>query len=175
MKEVEVVVGKNSTIDYIVKKGDRVYNGDDLLRFDTSYSDAEMNELMNNIRADLQEDIVNLGKSKFTSKHDGIVADVRVYPAVERNEMSPSLRKMVDNVQAHEKARRKFMDKYDENKNSVYRKGIYFNNTIDPVETDQFGKIRGLDASDGVLVEIYVTYHDEISDGEVKRQSQRIG
>lgn len=175
MKEVEVVVGKNSTIDYIVKKGDRVYNGDDLLRFDTSYSDAEMNELMNNIRADLQEDIVNLGKSKFTSKHDGIVADVRVYPAVERNEMSPSLRKMVDNVQAHEKARRKFMDKYDENKNSVYRKGIYFNNTIDTVETDQFGKIRGLDASDGVLVEIYVTYHDEISDGEVKRQSQRIG
>lgn len=166
MKEIEVVIGKNSNIDFIVKKGDKVRNGDDLLRFDTSYSDAEMNELMNNIRADLQEDIVNLGKSKFTSKHDGVVAEVKVFPAVDRSEMSPSLRKVVTDAQAHERARRKFMDKYDDNKNSVYRKGIYFTNTIDTLETDQYGKIRGNDVSDGVLVEIYVTYHDEISDGD---------
>lgn len=166
MKEVETVIGKNSTIDFIVKKGDVVRNGDDLLRFDTSYSDSEMNELLNNIRSDLQEDIVNLGKNKYTSKHDGVVADIRVYPAVDKSEMSPSLRKMVTNVQAHEQERRKFMDKYDENKNSVYRKGIYFTNTIGTVETDQYGKIRGIDATNGVLIEIYVTYHDEISDGD---------
>lgn len=166
MKEVEVVIGKNSNIDYIVKKGDTVKNGDDLLRFDTSYSDAEMNELMNNIRADLQEDIINLGKTKFTSKHDGVVAEVRVYPAVDKSEMSPSLRKMVNDVQSHERDRRKFMDKYDDNKNSVYRKGIYFTNTTGTVKPDQYGKIRGLDAADGVVVEIYVTYHDEISDGD---------
>ena len=175
MKEVSVVIGKNSNIDYMVKKGDRVRNGEDLLRFDTSYSDSEMNELMNNIRADLQEDIVNLGKSSYTSKHDGIVADVRVYPAVDKEEMSPSLRKMVNSIQAHEKERRKFMDKYDDNKKSVYRKGIYFTNSVDTVQTDQYGKIGGVDVHDGVLVEIYVTYHDEISDGEVERQSLRIG
>lgn len=166
MKEVEVVIGKNSNIDFCVKKGDRVKNGDDLLRFDTAYSDAEMNELMNNIRADLQEDIINLGKSKKTSKHDGIVADIRVFPAVDKSEMSPSLKKLVNDIQSHEKDRRKFMDKYDNNKNSVYRKGIYFMDSVDTVETDQFGKIRGVDVSDGVLIEIYVTYHDEISDGD---------
>lgn len=166
MKEVSVVIGKNSNIDFIVKKGDRVRNGDDLVRFDTAYSDAEMNEFLKDIRSDLKEDIVNLGKSKYTTKHDGIVADVRVYPAVDKDEMSGSLRKLVNDVQSHEKKRRKFMDKYDGNKNSVYRKGIYFTNSVETVQTDQYGKIGGVDVHDGVLVEIYVKYHDEISDGD---------
>lgn len=166
MKEISTVIGKNSSIDYVVKVGDMVYNGDDLIRYDTGYDDGEMNELVNNIRKDLQEDIINLGRSKYTTKHDGQIADIRVYPAVPREEMSPSLRKFVDSIQAHEKKRRKFMDKYDDNKNSVYRKGIYFNNSTDTMETDQFGKIGGVDVHDGVLVEIFVKYHDEISDGD---------
>lgn len=166
MKEVSVVIGKNSNIDFVVKKGDQVHNGDDLIRYDTSYSDGEMNELLNNIRADLQEDIVSLGKTKYTTKHDGVVADIRVYPAIDKSEMSPSLRKFVDSVQSHEKKRRKFMDKYDSNKNSVYRKGIYFTDSVETMQADQYGKIGGVDVHDGVLVEIFVTYHDEISDGD---------
>lgn len=166
MKEISVVIGKNSNIDFVVKKGDRVHNGDDLLRFDTSYSDAEMNEFLGMIRADLEEDIVSLGKNRYTTKHDGVVADIRVYPAIDKEEMSPSLRKFVDTVQSHEKKRRKFMDKYDDNKNSVYRKGIYFTGSVDTMKVDQYGKIGGVDVHDGVLVEIYVKYHDEISDGD---------
>lgn len=166
MKEISVVIGKNSNIDFVVKKGDRVRNGEDLLRFDTSYSDAEMNEFLDVIRSDLEEDIVNLGKSRFTSKHDGVVADVRVYPAVDKEEMSPSLRKFVNYVQSYEKKRRKFMDKYDDNKNSVYRKGIYFTKSVDTMQVDQYGKIGGIDVHNGVLVEIFVTYHDEVSDGD---------
>ena len=166
MKEVSVVLGKNSDVDFIVKVGDRVKNGDDLIRFDTSYSDAEMSELMHSIRQDLQEDIINLGKQKYTTKHDGVVASIRVYPAVEPSEMSASLKKMVNDVQAHEKKRRSYMDKYDKNKNSVYRKGIYFNQSTGAMETDQYGKIGGVDVHDGVLVEIFVTYHDEVSDGD---------
>lgn len=166
MKEVSVVLGKNSNVDFLVKKGDRVRNGDDLIRFDTSYSDSEMNELLKSVRQDLQEEIINLGKTKYTTKHDGIVSDIVVYPAVDKSEMSSSLKKIVTDVQKHEKDRRAFMDKYDDNKNSVYRKGIYFNHSIDTMETDQFGKIGGDDVSGGVKIEIYVTYHDEVSDGD---------
>ena len=166
MKEISVVIGANSSIDFVVKKGDRVHNGDDLIRFDTAYSDSEMNEFIDSIRADLKEDIINLGKTKYTTKHDGIVADVRVYPAIDKDQMSPSLRKFVNSVQSHERDRRKFMDKYDKDKNSVYRSGIYFNTSVDTMETDQYGKIGGIDVHDGVLVEIFVKYHDEISDGD---------
>jgi hypothetical protein len=58
------------------------------------------------------------------------------------------------------------MDKYDKNKNSVYRSGIFFNESVGTMETDQYGKIGGVDVHDGVLIEIYVTYHDEVSDGD---------
>ena len=166
MKEVSIVLGKNSDVDFIVKVGDRVRNGEDLIRFDTSYSDAEMNELLHSIRQDLQEDIVNLGKSKYTTKHDGIVSKIRVYPAIEPQEMSASLRKTVANIQSHEKKRRAYMDKYDKNKDSVYRKGIFFNESVGTMKPDQYGKIGGVDVHDGVLIEIYVTYHDEVSDGD---------
>ena len=166
MKEINVVLGKNSNVSYIVKVGDRVSNGDDLIRFDTSYSDSEMNELLGSIRSDLQEDIINLGKTKLTTKHDGVVADIRVYPAVDKSEMSPSLRKIVNDLQKHEQDRRKFMDKYDDNKNSVYRSGIYFDRSVDTMQTDKFGKIAGDDVVDGVKIEIYVSYHDEVSDGD---------
>lgn len=166
MKEVSVVIGKNSEVDFYAKVGDHIHNGDDLIRFDTSYSEAEMSELMHSIRQDLQEDVVNLGRSKFTSKHDGIVADIRVYPAVELTELSPSLRKMVNDIQKHDRDRRSFMDKYDKNSKSVYRKGIFFKDTVGMVKPDQYGKIAGVDVQDGVLVEIFVTYHDEVSDGE---------
>jgi hypothetical protein len=166
MKEVSVVLGKNCDVDYIVKVGDRVHNGDDLIRFDTAYTDAEMNELMHSIRQDLQEDIVNLGRSKYTTKHDGIVANIRVFPAVELDEMSDSLRKVVNGIQAHEKKRRTYMNKYDKNKDSVYRSGIFFNESTGAMKPDQYGKIGGVDVQDGVLIEIYVTYHDEVSDGD---------
>lgn len=166
MKEISIVLGKNSDVDYIVKVGDRVHNGDDLIRFDTAYTDEEMSELMKSIRSDLQEDIVNLGKQKYTTKHDGVVASVRVYPAVELTEMSASLRKVVSDVQSHERKRRAYMDKYDKNKNSVYRKGIFFNESVGTIKPDQYGKIGGVDVHDGVLVEIFVTYHDEVSDGD---------
>lgn len=166
MKEISVVLGKNTNIDYVVKEGDRVQNGDDLIRFDTAYSDKEMSELLQSIRDDLQEEVVNLGKTKYTTKHDGVVASIRVYPAIPREEMTDSLRKLVDRSQAHSKKRRKFMDKYDNNKNSVYRKGIFFTDSVDTMETDQYGKIGGVDVHDGVLLEIFVTYHDEVSDGD---------
>ena len=166
MKEISVVLGKNTNIDFVVKEGDRVHNGDDLIRFDTAYTDKEMSELLQSIRDDLQEDIVNLGKTKYTTKHDGVVASIRVYPAIPREEMTDSLRKLVDRSQAHSKQRRRFMDKYDENKNSVYRKGIFFTDSVDTMETDQYGKIGGIDVHDGVLIEIFVTYHDEVSDGD---------
>ena len=58
------------------------------------------------------------------------------------------------------------MDKFDKNKNSVYRSGIFFDRAVGRVKPDQYGKIAGIDVHDGVLLEIYVTYHDEVSDGD---------
>lgn len=161
------VIKKNSTVDFIVKKGDHVNTGDDLVRFDTSYNEEELNDLLFGIRDELQEEIVNLGKTKITSHYTGIVSDVVVYPTIPPEEMTPSLREVVDDIQKEIRAKKKFLDKYDkENKDAVYRKGVLMDKPEGIIQPDRFGKIKGDDVEDGVRFEVYVTYHDEISDGD---------
>jgi hypothetical protein len=161
------VIGKNSNIDFIVKRGDPIKIGDDLIRFETSYDQTELNDLLSSIRADLHEEIINLGKTKITSKYTGYVKDVVVYPTVDREEMSDSLRKVVDDVQKEIRSKKKFLDKYDpDNKNAVYRMGVLLTKPDGKIDADRYGKIKGEDAAGGVVFEIYVTYRDELSDGD---------
>lgn len=161
------VVMKNSSVDYIVKKGDKVKIGDDLIRFDTSYDEEELNGLLANIRDDMQEEIVNIGKTKIASKYTGVIEDVVVYPTIPLDEMTPSLRKVVESVQKDIKDKKKYLDKYDPDSNgSVYRMGVLLDKPDGVIEPDRYGKLKGIDAAGGVLFEIYITYHDELSDGD---------
>lgn len=164
----EVIVGKNATVEFIVKPGDTVKVGDPLIKFETSYDNDELNQLLGSIRADLQEEIVNLGKSSITSHYAGVVDDVTAYSSVPINELSPSLQKIVKETFKSTKAKQKTLDKYDNEKggNDVYRLGVLIDKPTDKVEPDRYGKIAGRDVGDGVLIKFHVNYHDEISDGD---------
>lgn len=164
---VEVIVGKNATVDFIVKPGDKVKIGDPLIRFETSYDHDELNALLGNIRSDLQEDIINFGKTNITSHYAGVVDDVVVYSAVEIDQLSPTLKKIANDSTKEAKARRKLLNKYDnENSSDYYKLGIMLNRPDGRVEPDRYGKIGGRDVADGVLIKFFVTYHDELSDGD---------
>lgn len=161
------VIKKNSSVDYMIKKGDTVRIGDDLIRFDTSYDEDELNKLLSNVRDDLQEEIINMGKTNITSKYAGIIKDVVVYPTVPLDEMTPSLAKVVKNIQDDIKRKKKLLDKYDPDSNgAVYRMGILLDKPDDVVKPDRYGKIKGQDVEDGVMFEVYISYHDEMSDGD---------
>ena len=161
------VVMKNSSVDFIVKKGDKVKIGDDLIRFDTSYDEDELNNLLSNIRDDMHEEIVNIGKTKITSKYTGVIEDVVVYPTIPLDEMTPSLKKAVESAQKDIKDKKKYLDKYEpESKGAVYRMGVLLDKPDGVIEPDRYGKLKGIDAEGGVLFEIYITYHDELSDGD---------
>lgn len=161
-----IIIGANANVDYIVKPGQKVKIGDDLIRYETSYDDAELNKLLAGVRDDMKEEIVNLGKSKLTSSYNGVIADVIMYPAVELDAMSESLRKVVKSYQDSVKQQIKIIDKYDKNKDSCYRMGMITNKPTGVVPPDQFGKIKGYDIGNGVLIEFYITYRDELSDGD---------
>lgn len=161
------VVMKNSSVDFIVKRGDKVKIGDDLIRFDTSYDENELNDLLSNIRDDMQEEIVNIGKTRITSKYTGVIEDVVVYPTIPLDEMTPSLRKAVQDAQKDIKDKKKYLDKYDpDSKGAVYRMGVLLDKPDGVIEPDRYGKLKGIDVAGGVLFEIFITYHDELSDGD---------
>lgn len=164
----EVIVGKNSTVDFIVKPGDIVKIGDPLIKYETSYDHDELNQLLNSIKADLHEEIINLGKSSITSHYAGVVDKVVVYTGSDVSELSPSLQKIAKDSFKSVKAKKKLIDKYDDgtSENNVYRMGVMIEDPDGKVEPDRYGKIAGRDVGDGVLIKFYVTYHDELSDGD---------
>ena len=164
---VETVVGKNATVDFIVKPGDKIKIGDPLIKFETSYDHDELNELLGAIRSDLHEEIINFGKTSVTSHYAGVVDDVIVYSSVEPEELSPTLRKIVNDCLKSAKSKRKILNKYDnENGNNYYKLGLLLDKPEGKVEPDRYGKIGGKDVADGVLIKFFVTYHDELSDGD---------
>lgn len=161
-----VVIGKNATVDYIVKVGQKVTIGDELIRFESSYDDSELNKLLANVRDDLKEEIVAQGKTKIKSKYDGEIVDVKIMTTVDLEELSPSLRKIVKDYQNHQKDRRKLLDKYDKStSNSVYRNGILLDAPEEKVQS-QYGKVKGIEVGEGVLVEFKIKYIDRLGVGD---------
>ena len=162
-----VNIGANANVDYIVKVGDYVNIGDDLIRYETSYDDSELNRLLSNVREDLKEDIVNLGKSAVTSSYAGVIQDIQILCTVELEELSPSLQKIVKAYQSNVKKRKKFLDKYDpDGKDSVYRMNILIDKADSKTIPDRYGKVKGQDIGRGVMIDFFVTYHNESSDGD---------
>ena len=161
-----VILGTNSNVDYIVKPGQKIRIGEDLIRYETSYDDSELNKLLSNVRDDMKEEIINLGKSRLQSSYTGVVSDVVIYSTVELDELSPSLKKIVKSYQDSIKAKEKVLDKYDNNSKAVYRMGVLMDKPSGTVKSDEYGKLKGYDVGNGVLIEFYITYHDELSDGD---------
>lgn len=162
-----VILGNNANVDYMVKVGDNVVIGDDLIRYEASYDDSELNRLLSNVRDDLKESIVTLGKSQVHSHYTGVVSDIQIYCTVETDQLSPSLQKIVKDYQNKVKARKAVLNKHEpETKNDTYRMGIMITKNDGVTKPDEYGKVKGRDVGKGVLIEFYVTYHDELSDGD---------
>ena len=163
----DIVLGCNSNVEYMVKVGDNVTIGDDLIRYDTSYDDEGLNKMLAGVRDETKEEIINLGKSSLRSHYTGVVSDIYIYCTVDLDELSPSLRKIVKQYQGNVKKRKELLDKYDpDNKGKVQRMGMMMDKSDTKTETDEYGKVQGDTVGKGVKIKFYITYHDELSDGD---------
>lgn len=161
----QAVLGPNTNIDYIVKVGDRVQSGDELIRFEKSFNDDSINSLLFNIGDDMKEEIAMAGRDKVKSKYTGIIEDIKVFSTVDLDELSPSLRKLVSSYYTKVKDKRKLLDKYDPDNNGLVKCNMLFNEPTGKVETNN-GKFRGAIVNDGVLIEISIKVHDELGVGD---------
>ena len=162
-----IIVGKTANLDHIVKRGDPIKLGDELIRFETAYDDAELNRLLAGIRDDLHEEIVNLGKTKIIAKYEGWIDDVVCYPTISTEEMSPTLAKVVKQCQKFDKDREAYLNKVDpKHAKTPLKAGCLMTKPTDIVAPDVYGKIDGEDVTDAVMFKIYITYLDEMSDGD---------
>jgi hypothetical protein len=163
----QVTIGKNSNVEYIVKKGDEVKVGDSLIQFDTSYEDDSLNSLLANLSEDDQANILEDSKNDIHSKYSGVIEDIKIYSTVDLDELSPSLKKIVSSYYNQINKKKKLLEKYDpESSGSIVKCGMLLNESSKKIEPNKFGVIKGQKIEDGgVLIEFYVKHSEPLEIG----------
>ena len=153
--QIEKIFTKDTNIYNLVKKGQSIEEGDTLFIAQSSYDDDDVNTLLRNLTAD-GDDIEELGRVPIRSKITGIVQDIKFYRTVELDELSPTLKKYVGDYEKNISKKKKELTKY----------GI---ENIE-IQCDDIGKQPATgklkNVSDGVMIEIYLTYRDRMSVGD---------
>ena len=162
--ESRVVLGKNVNVDYIVNVGDQIKVDEDLIRYEQSFEEESLNNFLSSVGDDLKEEIKSLGKKPVKSHYSGEIADIKIYAGSDTNEMSPSLAKIVKNYYKQTNDRLKLLDKYDKDSNTV-KCGILFDEPTEKIE-DKYGKIKGEEVNDGVLICFFIKIKDYLKQGD---------
>lgn len=159
MKE-SFVLGKNSNVEFFAKRGQHVEVGDPLLLFDESYSDDSINKLLASLSAEQKEQIEDIGRVPLKAKHPGIIEDIKVYYTVEKDELSPSLRKFIDTINAPLIKREKAINKHVKLDDT--------NVIMEPTHKVEakYGKVKGTDVGEGVLIEYYINHEVDCAVGD---------
>lgn len=149
----DIVLGPNSNVEYIVKEGDHIEVGDPLLSFDESYEDESINKLLASLNNDeAREKLINTGKVPIKAKYAGEITEIKIYYTVDKDQLSPSLRKTINAINAKIIRKKKLIGKYtDVNDTNII---------LEPTEKVQtkYGKVKGVDVGDGVLIEFYIKH-----------------
>ena len=152
--EKEVVLPKNTNVYNMVKKGQAIQEGDPLIIFQHAFDDADVNALLKNLTDD-EDVITDIGRIPVRSKITGIVQDIIIYRTVDKEELSDSLRKIVDSYESNINKTRKVIEKYDAEKAKEYDSNYKLEAT---------GKLK--DAADSVKIVFYLKYKDDMSIGD---------
>lgn len=150
-----IILPKDTNIFNMVKVGQKVEEGDILMTIQNTFDDEDANALLKNLTDD-EEEISELGRRSITSKVTGVVQDIIMYRTVEKDELSPSLRKLFNAYEKDINDRKKEMKEFGIESTGLIAKST---EALPPV-----GKLKN--ASDGVVIEIYVKYEDKMSVGD---------
>lgn len=152
----ELALGINANIDFMVKKGDMVKTGDPLIIFENSFEDKSLNQLLDKLGTDFNETINELSKNKISSKYTGKIVDVIMYYNKDIEEFSPSVQKVLKEYIKESKKKADLVKSVTDDASSV---------NIKPTQKQNGFKIKGTEV-DGLLIEIYIEYEDELGVGD---------
>ena len=155
IERVDVIVEKNSNVYNVVRKGQKIREGDPLMIFQNASGEEDVGILLRSLTSD-EEEISMLGRVPIKSQYTGIIEDVRTYRTVNKNELSPSLRREVNRTENELKEMREILEEYGvENINRYIDK---------PGKKDPIGRFKNV--RDVVKFEFYIRYNDKMAIGD---------
>ena len=162
--EKHLVLGKNANIISFPKIGQTIEVNQPIVEYEQSSGDEAINKLLSNLNDELKEKVTSLSRGVLRSKYTGIISDIKIYSVSELEELSPSLQKIVSEYWDGIKKKKDVLTKY--NISDPSSSGNIFKLEDKPVKPAANGKVKGFDISEGVLIFIYITYHNPFSVGD---------
>ena len=147
-----IELGAKTNVYNMVKVGQSIQEGDPLIIFQNSFDEDDANILLKNIT---DEDFVSdLGRIRIKAKYTGVIENIKIYRTCEIDELSSSLKKIINEYEKSIKAMKTTYKKYN----------IPNANTIDPdYAMAPTGKLKN---TDGVRIEFYIKYFDNMGVGD---------
>ena len=159
-----IVLGPNATVVNMMKKGDKVKVGDELIKYEASNQEEAVNQLLSSIGNDLKEEIKSMSKNTLVSKYTGVIEDIRIYSTLDPKELSPSLGKVVTDYWKTITDKKKLVRKYKID-DPTYMGNTYYE-MDNPIRPDSTGKVKGYKLEEGVIIEFYIKFMDPVSNGD---------
>ena len=159
-RQKRVILSRFANIKYMAKVGQHINTNDPLLTFDDTQDEftSQMLQAMADETGDDDEIIAT--NAPVVSKISGVIKDIRIYYTVDLDEMTPSLRKIVEDynkpARQKEKTLAKYMNVYDAN--TIIR-------SSEKLIPDSTGKVKGV-RLDGVMIDFYIEYLDIMAPGD---------
>lgn len=163
-----ITLNAGTYIDKMVKIGDKVATGDPLVKFDANSGDPEIEEFLSALkdRDGIADELVESSQTTIKSDESGEIADIRVYSTVPVNQLSPTLQKLVKEYHGRVQTKSNILEKYrNPTDNDFYKCGQLLNETTEVTQSD-YGKIKGNQVGEGVLIEVYIKSIDIVKKGD---------
>lgn len=147
IKVRDVILPKDTNVYNVLSKGTHIEEGDIMMQYQTPYESEDLQILQRNLAGD-EEELSSLGRKPVKAECTGTLVDVRIYRTCELDELSPSLRKLVN---AYEKP-------IKEKKKALEAKGIPTHMLPATYKLPATGKLKHCE--DGVYIEFCQEYID---------------
>lgn len=147
----DLALSPMTNVLFLAKKGQMVQEGEPVMIFQNAFDEEDANILLKNLNNE-DGDVTEIGRNTIKSKVTGIISDIKIYRTCEIEELSDSLKKIVTANEREIKSIKKVADKASND--------THFDSTE---KLPQVGKLKNVD---GVLIEIYMKYHDKLSVGD---------
>jgi DNA-directed RNA polymerase beta subunit len=161
-----IAIKKDSYVEKIVEIGDQISIGEPLIIYDPAHDDPTVDKLLANMLESAKEELVQSNITTVRSPHTGVISDIKIYSSVDLDELSPSLKKIVKKYYDKINKRIEILNKYANPDDAKYYKcGQLISEAPEKIEA-RYGKIKGMDVGDGVLIQFFIKYSDIAKKGD---------
>ena len=160
MKKV-ISLGCKANLQFVATEGQAIKTGDPLVIFENEFSDSSVNDLLANIGDEFEVEIQDLTNKIVKSKYTGTVTKINMFFNHDLADYSPSIQKTlkpyIDRNAQRDKKIAAIRDSLEGD--------LPINLDIGSIHKTSQTKIGG-EEFDGLLIEFYVEYADELGVGD---------